>query len=216
LAGVDCAAWDEDGEPVVDAVGDLVITQPMPSMPVYLWNDPDSVRYNESYFDTWPGVWRHGDWVQFAPEGHCVVAGRSDATLNRGGVRLGTAEFYGVIEDLQEIDDSLVVHLEDPAGGNGELILFVVPAEGVTLDQALTAAVGRALRTALSPRHVPDSVVAVPVIPRNRTGKKLELPVKRILQGHRLDQVATVGSLAEPDALDAFFAQARTRAGAGS
>jgi acetoacetyl-CoA synthetase len=214
--GVRAQAFDPDGQPIVGDLGELVITAPMPSMPVGFWGDDDGSRYRAAYFEDYPGVWRHGDWIRFSASGSCIITGRSDATLNRGGVRLGTAEFYRVVEELDEIDDSLVVHLEDPAGGNGELILFVVPAAGVTLDQPLTAAIGRALRTALSPRHVPDSVVAVPVIPRNRTGKKLELPVKRILQGHRLDQVATVGSLAEPDALDAFFEQARTRAGAGS
>lgn len=208
--GVAAAAYDEQGHEVVGGLGELVITQPMPSMPVAFWGDrpvtePGS-RYRETYFDTFPGVWRHGDWVRFAPSGSCVVAGRSDATLNRGGVRLGTAEFYRVVEELPEIDDSLVVHLEDPAGGNGELLLFVVPWPGTALDDALRARLARELRTALSPRHVPDRVIAVPVIPRNRTGKKIELPVKRILSGAAADEVVTPGSLADPTALDAFVA----------
>ncbi|GAA3223348.1 acetoacetate--CoA ligase [Pseudonocardia petroleophila] len=202
--GVAAAAFDEDGKPVVGELGELVITEPMPSMPVGFWGDrpptqPGS-RYREAYFDVYPGVWRHGDWVRFSATGSCVIAGRSDATLNRGGVRLGTAEFYAVVEELPGIDDSLVVHLEDPAGGNGELLLFVRLAEGAELDEARIA---RELRTALSPRHVPDRITAVPVVPRNRTGKKLELPVKRILLGADIDDTAR-GVLADPTALDVF------------
>ncbi|QJY50294.1 acetoacetate--CoA ligase [Pseudonocardia broussonetiae] len=207
--GVAAAAFDADGKPVVGELGELVITEPMPSMPVGFWGDlpptePDS-RYRASYFDVYPGVWRHGDWVRFSDSGSCVIAGRSDATLNRGGVRLGTAEFYAVVEELPEVADSLVVHLEDPAGGNGELLLFVQLVDGAGLDDALRARIARELRTALSPRHVPDRVAAVPVVPRNRTGKKLELPVKRILLGAPVDDTAR-GVLADPTALDGFEA----------
>ena len=189
------------GEP-----GELVVTAPMPSMPVGLWGDADGSRLRDTYFDVYPGVWRHGDWIVFEPDGSCVVTGRSDATLNRGGVRLGTAEFYRVVEELPGVTDSLVVHLEDPAGGNGELILFVATAAGVELDDALVGTIRTALRTALSPRHVPDRVVGVPAIPRNLTGKKLELPVKRILQGTPVAQVVSRDALADPGVLDAFIA----------
>ncbi|MBW8487514.1 acetoacetate--CoA ligase [Actinomadura sp. PM05-2] len=198
--GVAARAFDEDGAPVVGALGELVVTAPMPSMPTGFWGDADGSRYRGAYFDRYPGVWRHGDWVRFAPEGHAVVAGRSDATLNRGGVRLGTAEFYGVVEELPEIADSLVVHLED----RDELLLFVAAPGG--LDDALRARIAAALRGALSPRHVPDAITAVPAIPRGRTGKKLEVPVKRILRGARPEDVASRDALADPAALDAFAA----------
>lgn len=207
--GVAVAAFDAEGRPVVGELGELVITEPMPSMPVCFWGDPDGERYRDTYFDTWPGVWRHGDWARFLPTGSCVIAGRSDATLNRGGVRLGTAEFYAVVEELPEVQDSLVVHLEDAAGGNGELLLFLQLTEGVELDDALRARVAGELRAALSPRHVPDRIAAVPAIPRNRTGKKLELPVKKILRGAAVEDVASRDVLAVPTALDAFEAIAR-------
>jgi acetoacetyl-CoA synthetase len=208
--GVAAAAFDEAGRRVVGELGELVITEPMPSMPVGFWGDEDGSRYREAYFDTYPGVWRHGDWVRFLPSGSCVIAGRSDATLNRGGVRLGTAEFYAVVEELPEVLDSLVVHLEDPAGGNGELLLYVQLADGHVLDDALRSRIGRTLRSALSPRHVPDVIEQVPAIPRTRTGKKLELPVKKILLGTPAEQVASRDALADPDALDAFTARTPT------
>jgi acetoacetyl-CoA synthetase len=207
--GVAAAAFDADGRPVVGELGELVITEPMPSMPVGFWGDADGSRYRDAYFDVYPGVWRHGDWVRFSESGSVIVAGRSDATLNRGGVRLGTAEFYGVVEELPEVADSLVVHLEDSAGGPGELVLFVVLAPGAALDDALRARIGRELRAALSPRHVPDRIVAVPAVPRNRTGKKLELPAKRILLGAAPEEVASRDVLADPTSLDAFVELAR-------
>ncbi|TWP38563.1 acetoacetate--CoA ligase [Leekyejoonella antrihumi] len=210
--GADVHAFDEDGKEVVGALGELVITSPMPSMPVGFWGDEDGTRMHAAYFDRYPGVWRHGDWIVFHDNGSAHVAGRSDATLNRGGVRLGTAEFYRVVEELPGIADSLVVHLEDPQGGNGELLLFVVLEAGRTLDDPLRAAVAGALRAALSPRHVPDRIDAVPCVPRNLTGKKLELPVKRILQGAALDEVASRDALAAPESLDGFVALARARA----
>jgi len=209
--GVDAKAFDERGEQVVGELGELVITSPMPSMPVGFWGDDDGSRYRAAYFEEYPGVWRHGDWIRFSAAGSCVIAGRSDATLNRGGVRLGTAEFYRVVEELPEIRDSLVVHLEDSAGGNGELVLYVVPRTGVELDDALRRAVSSALRTALSPRHVPDTIAAVPAIPRNRTGKKLELPVKKILLGAQIDAVASRDVLADPNSLDVFVEHATAR-----
>jgi acetoacetyl-CoA synthetase len=210
--GVDVAAYDVDGRPLVGQVGELVIRAPMPSMPVRFWNDPRGERYRATYFEDYPGVWRHGDWITLTERGSAVISGRSDATLNRGGVRLGTGEFYPVIEALHEVVDSLVVHLEDRQGGPGELVLFVVLADGLVLDGALRAKITAALRGALSPRHVPDTIEAVPAIPRTLTAKKLELPVKRILLGAVASEVASRDALADPCALDAFVDFAARRA----
>lgn len=210
--GVAAAAYDEHGFAVPPGeLGELVITAPMPSMPIAFWGDPDGSRLAQTYFDTYPGIWKHGDWIRFSPAGSCVIAGRSDATLNRGGVRLGTGEFYRVVEEMPGIDDSLVVHLEDRDGGNGELILFVQLTAGVTLDPERIAAIRSNLRSTLSPRHAPDTVVAVPAIPRNRTGKKLEVPVKKVLQGANLDEVASRDVLADSTSMDAFVELARAR-----
>jgi acetoacetyl-CoA synthetase len=195
--GVAAEAYDAEGRPVVGELGELVITRPLPSMPVGFWGDEDGSRYRAAYFEHYPGVWRHGDWIRFTERGTCVVSGRSDATLNRGGVRLGTGEFYASLEELPEIADSLVVHLEDP----DELLLFVVLAEGAELDEARIRDV---LRRDLSPRHVPDAVEAVPAIPRTLTGKKLETPVKRILMGTPVEQVVSRDALLDPSAIDAF------------
>ena len=174
--GVDATAFDADGREVVGELGELVIRQPMPSMPVRFWGDDDGSRYRDSYFDVFPGVWRHGDWVTRSERRSFVISGRSDATLNRGGVRLGTAEFYAVVEELPEVADSLVVHLEDDRGGAGRLLLFVAPAEGVAVDDALRDRIRAALRRDLSPRHLPDLIAEVPAVPRTLTGKKLESP----------------------------------------
>jgi acetoacetyl-CoA synthetase len=209
--GVDVHSFDESGHEVIGEPGELVITSPMPSMPVAFWGDDDGSRLRAAYFAHFPGVWRHGDWIVFDDDGSCVVTGRSDATLNRGGVRLGTAEFYRVVEELDEVTDSLVVHLEDPAGGNGELLLFVSLREGVELDDHLRARIRTELRTTLSPRHVPDAVTNVRAVPRNLTGKKLELPVKRILQGAALEDVASRDALAVPSSLDAYVEMAAAR-----
>jgi acetoacetyl-CoA synthetase len=208
---VDAKAFDEDGSQVVGELGELVITSPMPSMPVALWGDEDGERYRASYFDRYPGVWRQGDWIKFTPRGSCVLTGRSDATLNRGGVRLGTGEFYSVVEEFPELADALVVHLEDDGGGMGELLLFVVGSPGATVDDELLGRVRTALRTELSPRHVPDQIIAVRAIPRTLTGKKLEAPVKRLLRGEAAEKVASRDSLADPGALDAFVALAAER-----
>jgi acetoacetyl-CoA synthetase len=212
LLGIDVKAYDEDGQPVVGELGEMVIRTPMPSMPVGFWNDPGGVRFRDTYFDMYPGVWRQGDWIMFTERGSCVITGRSDATLNRGGVRLGTGELYAVIEDLDEVTDSLVVHLEDSEGGAGELVLFVHLREGVALDDELRGVIARALKTALSPRHVPDTIEAVPAIPRTLTGKKLELPVKKILQGAERDDVVRLDALSDPRSINAFVAYASTRA----
>lgn len=209
VLGCAVTAYDPFGHEVVGELGELVITKPMPSMPVGFWGDTDGSRYRSSYFDTYPGVWRMGDWVRFSERGSLVITGRSDATLNRGGVRIGTADFYSVVEEFPEISDSLVVHLEDPDGGPGELILFVVTAE---LDDGLRARLVSALRSNLSPRHVPDSIRAVQGIPRSRTGKKLELPVKRILLGADPDEVASRDSLMDPSTLDLFLHRPSTDA----
>ncbi len=208
---VDVHAFDEDGHEVIGEPGELVITSPMPSMPVAFWGDEDGSRLRAAYFEQFPGVWRHGDWIVFDEDGSCVVTGRSDATLNRGGVRLGTAEFYRVVEELDEVTDSLVVHLEDPSGGNGELLLFVTLRDGLELDDDLRDRIRKELRTALSPRHVPDAVADVPAVPRNLTGKKLELPVKRILQGAALEDVASRDALAVPTSLDVYVEMAASR-----
>ena len=205
--GVDAAAFDLDGNEVVGELGELVIRKPMPSMATGFWNDPGGERYRASYFDRYPGVWRFGDWIIFTERGSSVVTGRSDATLNRGGVRLGTGEFYDVLEELDEVHDSLVVHLE----GDDELFLFVQLAPGLELDEPLRRRIAGALRDALSPRHVPDTIVAVPAIPRTLTGKKLELPVKRILTGVDASEVVRPDALVDPASIDPVVAFARSR-----
>ncbi|WP_037049258.1 acetoacetate--CoA ligase [Pseudonocardia halophobica] len=208
--GVDVTAFDPQGEEIVGEVGELVVRQPMPSMPVRFWNDPDDARYRGSYFDTYPGVWRHGDWVTVSPHRSFVISGRSDATLNRGGVRLGTADFYSVVEELPEVADSLVVHLEDHGGGLGRLLLFVVPAGDTVLDDALRDRIRTTLRRELSARHVPDAIGAVPAVPRTMTGKKLETPIKRILQGRPVHEVISPGAVDDVAALAAFTAMDTT------
>jgi acetoacetyl-CoA synthetase len=205
-------AYDPAGRPVTDELGELVITAPMPSMPVGFWNDPDGKRYREAYFDVFPGVWRHGDWITIDAAGRSVITGRSDATLNRGGVRLGTSEFYSVVEGLPEVLDSVVVHLEQADDPNGELLLFVVLADGIELDDVLRARLKSELRGSLSPRHVPDEIHQVRAVPRTLSAKKLEVPVKRILTGTPVESAAAKGALANPESLTAFEELARERA----
>jgi acetoacetyl-CoA synthetase len=214
--GAKVEAYDPSGRPLVGEVGELVITAPMPSMPVGFWNDPDGSRYREAYFDVFPGVWRHGDWITITERGSCIITGRSDATLNRGGVRMGTSEFYSVVEGLDEIVDSVVVHLEDPHGGPGELLLFVVLAEGASLDDDLRGRIATALRTNLSPRHIPDEIHQIRAVPRTLSAKKLEVPVKRILTGTPVESAAAKGALANPESLAAFERLALQRARAGA
>ncbi|HET9416189.1 MAG TPA: acetoacetate--CoA ligase, partial [Candidatus Limnocylindria bacterium] len=201
-------AFSPDGRRLVGEQGELVITRPMPSMPVAFWNDPDGSRYRAAYFEAFPGVWRHGDWITFTERGSCVISGRSDATLNRGGVRIGTAEFYAVVESIPEVADALVVHLDEP---DDRLLLFLALRDGADLSDDLRASILAELRTSLSPRHVPDEIRAVPSIPRTLSGKKLEVPVKRILTGTPPDIAASRGSLADPSSLDAFVAMADRR-----
>ncbi|MBT2224671.1 acetoacetate--CoA ligase [Nonomuraea sp. NEAU-A123] len=191
------------GEPVVGEVGELVLTQPMPSMPVMFWNDPDGERYRESYFDVYPGVWRHGDWIKLNEDGSCVIYGRSDSTLNRGGVRMGTSEFYRVVERFEEIADSLVIDTGQ-LGQEGRLLLYLTLAEGATLSDALVDALRTALRQELSPRHVPNEIHAVPGIPRTLSGKKLEVPVRKILLGTPVEEAANPDAMANPEVLRHF------------
>ena len=196
-------AWSENGEPLIDEVGELVITEPMPSMPLYLWNDPDGERYRRSYFEMFPGTWRHGDWIEITSRGTAIIYGRSDSTINRSGIRMGTSEIYRAVASLPEITDALVVDLPKP-GTEGWMPLFVVLAEGAELDQELTAEIARRIRERCSPRHVPDRVYAVAEVPRTLSGKVLEVPVKRILMGTPPEQAASRDSLANPEALDFF------------
>jgi acetoacetyl-CoA synthetase len=206
--GAKVEAYDPDGRPVTGEVGELVITAPMPSMPVGFWNDDDGEKYRASYFDAYPGVWRHGDWIRMLPDGGCVIYGRSDATLNRGGVRMGTSEFYRVVERLPEVTDSLVVDTGQ-LGQDGRLLLYVVLIEGRDLDDELVATIRAALRAELSPRHVPDEIHQVPGIPRTLSGKKLEVPVRKILLGTPVADAADLDALANPEVLGLFVPAAR-------
>jgi acetoacetyl-CoA synthetase len=198
-------AFDDNGNSIVDQTGELVLTEPMPSMPVFLWNDPDFARYRASYFDMYPGIWRHGDWIRITPRGSAVIQGRSDSTLNRLGVRIGTSEVYSAIESLPEIRDSLVIGLELPKGGY-YMPLFVVLAEGVELDDALKQKINGTIRSHFSPRHVPDEILAVPAIPRTLSDKKMEVPVKKLFMGVAVDKAANVGATRSPEAVQ-FFAE---------
>jgi len=210
--GVAVEAWNEQGEPVVGEVGELVVTRPMPSMPVGFWNDPDGRRYRESYFEHFPGVWRHGDWIELTERGSAIVHGRSDATINRGGIRMGTAEIYAAVLSVEGVTDALVVDVpdEDPAADSW-MPLFVVSDRELT--EEMIADIKAEVRAACSPRHVPDVVVRVPAVPRTLTGKILEVPVKKLFLGADPDQVATRDALAEPQAYDWFVDYTRTRRG---
>jgi acetoacetyl-CoA synthetase len=207
--GAKIEAWDAAGRAVVGEVGELVLTEPLPSMPIGFWNDPERERFKASYFDMYPGVWRHGDWLKLLPSGASVIYGRSDSTLNRGGVRMGTSELYRVVEALPEIADSLVVDTGSLEDAVGKMWLFVAVREGVELDLALKRRIKDALRAELSPRHVPDKICAVTAIPRTLNGKKLEVPVKRILLGADPDKVASRDTLANPQTLDEIVQIAR-------
>jgi acetoacetyl-CoA synthetase len=203
--GVAAYAFNDAGQPVVDEVGELVITQPMPSMPVSFWNDSEGRRYRESYFEMFPGVWRQGDWIRFTPHGSAVIYGRSDSTINRHGIRIGTAEIYRVVEELPEVLDCMVVDLEY-LGRPSFMPLFVVLRPGAELDRTLIERINQQIRTKASGRHVPDAVVQVSEIPRTLTGKKMEVPVRKLLLGAELGQVVSAGSMLSPSSLD-FFAE---------
>ena len=207
--GADLQSWDEEGRPHVGAVGELVLTQPMPSMPVMFWNDPDGERYRDSYFDTYPGIWRHGDWIEITERGTAIITGRSDSTINRGGIRMGTSEIYRAVLALDEIVDALIVDVGGrPGFPDGWMPLFVVLAPGAVLDADLIRRIAGRVRTDCSPRHVPNEVFAIDAVPRTMSGKALEVPVKRILMGQDPDKVVSKGSLANPEALAPFIAMA--------
>jgi acetoacetyl-CoA synthetase len=221
-------AWNERGEPVIGEVGELVCTRPIPSMPIGFWNDTDAresaggsstvpagavigPRYLSSYFDMYPGVWRHGDWLKITPDGGCIIYGRSDATINRHGLRMGTSELYSAVEALPEVLDSMVVDLEY-LGRESYMPLFVVLRPGVALDDAMKAKLNGAIRTALSPRFVPDEILEAPEIPRTLSGKKQELPIKKLLLGHPIEKVVNRDAMANPQCLDWYVAFAKERA----
>ncbi|MFE7646670.1 acetoacetate--CoA ligase [Streptomyces phaeoluteigriseus] len=208
--GTDLQAWDPSGRPVIDEVGELVVTNPMPSMPVYFWNDPDGSRYHDSYFDTYPGAWRHGDWITLTSRGSVVIHGRSDSTLNRQGVRMGSADIYEAVERLPEIRESLVIGIEQPDGGYW-MPLFVHLTPGAVLDQALLDRIKQTIREELSPRHVPDEVIEVPGVPHTLTGKRIEVPVKRLLQGTPLEKAVNPGSIDNLELLHFYENLARKR-----
>jgi acetoacetyl-CoA synthetase len=212
MLGVDLQAWDDDGSPLTDEVGELVVTQPMPSMPVRFWNDPGDRRYIDAYFSTYPGVWRHGDWIRITPRGSAVIYGRSDSTINRGGIRIGTAEVYAAVLSLEQVAEALAVDVPSEDGtGDGHLFLFVALAPGAELDDELRAELRARIRSDCSPRHVPDDVIATPEVPRTLTGKLLEVPVKRLLMGRDVKQAASRDALVNPAALDWFVQFARER-----
>jgi acetoacetyl-CoA synthetase len=201
--GCKVEAWDEDGNSVTGEVGELVITEPMPSMPLYLWGDSDGSRYRESYFEMFPGTWRHGDWIEVTERGTAIIHGRSDSTINRGGIRIGTAEIYRAVLDSDDVLDALVVDLPDE-GTESSIELFVVLREGAELNDDLRKTLARAIRERCSPRHVPDQVRQVAQVPRTLSGKVVEVPVKRILSGADPTKVVSRDSLANPEALDYF------------
>jgi len=210
LLGCAVEAWNEQGEPVIGEVGELVCTRPIPSMPLYFWNDEGRQRYLSSYFDMYPGVWRHGDWLKISPSGGCTIYGRSDATINRHGLRMGTSELYGAVEALPEVLDSLVVDLEY-LGRESYMPLFVVLRPGLALDAQMKAKIAGAIRTALSPRFVPDEIAQVAEVPRTLSGKKQELPIKKLLLGQPLEKVVNRDAMANPGCLDWYVAFAASR-----
>ncbi|MBM3440772.1 MAG: AMP-binding protein, partial [Bacteroidetes bacterium] len=196
-------SWDENGKPLRGQVGEMVVTKPMPSMPIFFWNDPHFERYNESYFSSFPGVWRHGDWLEITERNGLIIHGRSDATLNRQGVRIGTAEIYRAVEKIAAVKDALIVNLERPDGSDF-MPLFIVLNEGYQLDEPLQKEISQLLRNTYSPRHVPHTIVAVPDIPYTISGKKLETPVKKILMGKADISTLNTGSIRNPESLQSF------------
>ncbi|MBY4731419.1 acetoacetate--CoA ligase [Cupriavidus pauculus] len=205
--GAKVEAFDDSGRALIDEVGELVCTQPMPSMPLFLWGDADGKRYRDSYFDTYPNAWRHGDWIRISARGGATIYGRSDATINRHGIRMGTSELYRVVEELPEVLDSLVVDLEY-LGRESYMPLFVVLRDGLQLDDALRDTMRARIRAALSSRHVPNDIVQAPAVPRTLSGKKMEVPIKKLLLGHSADKIANPDAMANPDCLEWYFAYA--------
>ena len=210
MLAVAAAAWNEDGEPVIGELGELVITEPMPSMPLYFWNDPSGQRYREAYFEPWPGVWRHGDWLEITERGTCVITGRSDSTLNRGGVRMGTADIYAAVESVPAVLDSVVLGVEQPDGGYW-MPLFVQLAPGEELAEELRGQLKAAIREQASPRHVPDEIIAVPGVPHTRTGKRLEVPLKRLFQGVDPARAVNTGAVDDAALVDHYVRLAQQR-----
>ncbi|WP_052888222.1 acetoacetate--CoA ligase [Thermogemmatispora carboxidivorans] len=206
--GARVEAFDEEGRSLIDEVGELVVTAPMPSMPLFFWNDPDHRRYRESYFEMYPGVWRHGDWIKITPRGGAIIYGRSDSTINRQGIRMGSSEIYRVVESFPEVLDSLIVGVERPGGGY-YLPLFVVLREGLRLDEELQRRLKEALRREISPHHVPDEIIAISEVPRTLSGKKMEVPVKKLLLGLPLEKAASPDAMSNPQAIQFFVDFAR-------
>jgi acetoacetyl-CoA synthetase len=213
MLGVAAAAWDEGGQPVVGELGELVVTEPMPSMPLYFWNDPDDARYREAYFQPWPGVWRHGDWLEVTERGTCLITGRSDSTLNRGGIRMGTADIYAAVEAIPAVLDCVVLGVEQPDGGYW-MPLFVQLAPGAELTPELEAQIRAAIRAGASPRHVPDEITVVPGVPHTRTGKRLEVPLKRLFQGLAPEKALNLGTVDDVAVVEHYVRLARERTGA--
>ncbi len=207
--GAKVQSFDEQGRPLIDEVGELVITEPMPSMPLFFWNDPDGKRYYESYFDMYPGVWRHGDWIKITPRGSAVIYGRSDSTINRMGIRMGSSEIYRVVESFPEILDSLVIGVELP-GGRYYMPLFVVMREQTPLDDTLKAQIRQKLRSDVSPHHIPDEILEVSEVPRTLSGKKLEVPIKKLMMGVPVEKAVSQGALSNPQELN-YFVQFATQ-----
>jgi acetoacetyl-CoA synthetase len=205
--GAKVEAFDEDGNSLIGEVGELVLTEPMPSMPICFWGDEDGSRLRDSYFSMYPGVWRHGDWIEITPRGTAIIYGRSDSTINRGGIRMGTSEIYRAVLGVDDIVDALVVDVPRE-GTDGWMPLFVVLRQGAQLDDDLVARIKRRIREDCSPRHVPNEIHAIAEVPRTLSGKVLEVPVKRILMGQPADQAASRDSLANPGALDVFVRMA--------
>jgi acetoacetyl-CoA synthetase len=205
--GAAVEAWNEKGEAVVDEVGELVCTKPLPNMPLFLWGDDDGARYRESYFEPYHGVWRHGDWLKIEPDGTCEIYGRSDATINRGGHRMGTSEIYAAIEQLEGVADSLVVDVR-VADADSLLLLFVVPSAANSISEEFAAHLCQAIRVSLSPRFVPDEVISVSAIPRTLSSKKLELPIKRLLEGAPIERVIEPAAMSNPECLAEYAALA--------
>jgi acetoacetyl-CoA synthetase len=208
--GIAVYALDDEGRKLQDEVGELVVTGPMPSMPLYFWNDAGNKRYLESYFETYPGLWRHGDWLRITPRGGAVIYGRSDTTINRHGIRMGTSEIYRVVEDMPEVLDSLAVDLEY-LGRESYMPLFVVLRPGTALDDDLIKRIQNNIRTSLSARHVPNDIFAAPEIPRTLTGKKMELPIKKLLLGMPIEKIANPDAMSNPDCLVYYVAFAQRR-----
>jgi acetoacetyl-CoA synthetase len=202
--GCKLEAFDEDGNPVIDDVGEMVITKPMPSMPVSFWNDPDFKRYEESYFEMYPGVWRHGDWTKITPRHGVVIYGRSDATLNRGGIRIGTSEIYRAVDKVKEVKDSMIICIEKE-GGEFWMPLFVVMQDGISLNEEIKKKINQTIRSEYTPRHVPDEIIAAPDIPYTISGKKTETPVKKVLMGKDPKKVVNAGALKNPQSMDFFI-----------